>query len=86
MEHSIVAREMQNKLEKQFTGYEIETNHLSGNDFHQSIHKYIEKEQIDLLVMITYKRTFMQNLFNFSMTRRMAHHTTIPLLSLQGTV
>lgn len=86
MQYAVVAAEMQRKLEQQFPQHKIETNHLSGSNFHQTIHEYVEQERIGLLVMITYKRTFMQNLFRFSATRKMAHHTTVPLLSLQGTV
>ena len=86
MGHLEAAVEVQNKLKKQFNESKTETIHLLGNDFHQSILEYIQKEQTDLLAMIAYKKTFMQNLFNLSMTRKMANHTTVPLMYLQGSM
>jgi nucleotide-binding universal stress UspA family protein len=86
VENSTVAMQIQRNLRKQFSETEIEKVHLCGYDFYLSIHEYIEEKEMDLLVMITYKRTFLQNLFNFSMTRKMANHTRIPLMSLQGTL
>jgi hypothetical protein len=36
-------------------------------------------------VMITHQRTMMQEIFKFSMTRKMAYHTKVPLLALHST-
>lgn len=59
-------------------------SHLTGNDFEQSLHDYIEKQGVDLLVMITYQRNFINQLFAASQSRRMAFHTNIPLLVIPG--
>jgi nucleotide-binding universal stress UspA family protein len=82
--NSKVAGFMEKKLERQFPGNDVESVHIYGTDFHESMQKYIEKEKTDLVVMLTHQRTFMQNLFRFSMTRQMAYHITIPLMSLKG--
>ena len=84
MESSRVIHKAQQRLNKHFGIQNTETVHITGRDFHQTLQEYIEKNQIDLLVMVTHRRKFIQSLFKFSMTRQMAYHTTIPLMSLQS--
>ena len=82
--HAKVADRIKKRLETQFPGNAIELVHINGTDFHNTIQEYVEKQKTDLLVMLTHQRTFMQNLFKLSMTRKMAYHINIPLLSLKG--
>ena len=56
--------------------------HLEGRRFDKSIEKYIEKNKIDMLVMISHKRNFIKSLFHRSMTKKMAYHSSIPLLAI----
>ncbi|HEY0060014.1 MAG TPA: universal stress protein [Flavisolibacter sp.] len=84
LEHAWTAASIKRKLETSLAGAPVESVHVSGSDFHQTLQQYIREHNIDLLVMITHKRSFLQNLFHFSMTRQMAYHTEIPLLSLQS--
>ena len=84
LEHSRTAASIKKKLERSLVGTAVESVHVSGSDFHQTLQQYIKQHKIDLLVMITHRRSFLQNLFHFSMTRQMAYHTEIPLLSLQS--
>jgi nucleotide-binding universal stress UspA family protein len=81
--HSRAIPKIQAKLQT-FSNTHMHVEHLTERDFQQAIQQYIEKENIDLLVMITHKRGFIQSLFHASMTREMAYHTTIPLLALHG--
>ncbi len=82
--HEKVADHIKKRLEAQFPGDAIESVHINGTDFHETVQDYVEKQKTDLLVMLTHQRTFMQNLFKLSMTRQMAYHNNIPLLSLKG--
>ena len=82
LEQSRTINKIQSNLTQQFDNRPIETAHVSGNDFYQSLQEYIETNQIDLLVMVTHKRNFLQSIFNASMTRQMAYHTTVPLMAL----
>jgi nucleotide-binding universal stress UspA family protein len=84
LEHAWTADSMKKKLERSLAGTTVESVHVSGMDFHQTLQQYIKEHKINLLVMITHRRSFLQNLFHFSMTRQMAYHTEIPLLSLQS--
>jgi nucleotide-binding universal stress UspA family protein len=83
VEHSRTIPKIQAKLQT-FSNTHVHVEHLTARDFHQAIQQYIEKDRIDLLVMITHKRGFIQSLFRASMTRQMAYHTNIPLLALHG--
>lgn len=56
--------------------------HLKGHKFEKAIEKYISKNNIDIMVMITHKRTFLKNLFHRSMTKKMSYHLNIPLLAI----
>ncbi len=56
--------------------------HLDGDKFEKTIEKFITKNNIDIVAMITHKRTFLKSIFNRSMTKKMSYHTSIPLLAL----
>lgn len=84
MENSRIVSQVQSRLQNGFDQEGIETAHLSGIDFHQTLQEYITEQRTDLLVMVTHNRSFLQNLFRFSATRQMSYHTTIPLLSLHA--
>lgn len=44
------------------------------------INEYIEKQDFDLVIMPMYKSNFFEELFNLNLTKKMSHHSTIPLL------
>lgn len=73
---------IQTKLQETYSKTHMEVEHLSGSDFYDTIQEFIDKNKIDLLVMITHKRGKIEGLFNRSLTRKMAYHTTVPLLSI----
>ncbi len=70
------------KLKKQHNRVVIKTEHLLGRHFEDSINEYIAKNEIDLLAMITHKRSLIGNLFNHSLTRKMSYHTRVPVLAI----
>ncbi len=63
-------------------GTQVKFVHLEGHRFDKSIEKYITKNKIDVLVMISHKRNFLKSLFHRSMTKKMAYHVSVPLLAL----
>lgn len=48
----------------------------------QTIEDFIEHKNIDVLAMLTYKRTFFQWMFTTSFTEKMSYHCPIPVLAL----
>ena len=56
--------------------------HLYGDDFDETLQDFITKNKIDMLVMVTYAHKFCDRFFNPSRTKKMSHHTFIPLLAI----
>lgn len=48
----------------------------------KGINEYVSNEQMDMVVMIPRKHSILKQLFNEPNTKRMAFHTTVPVLAL----
>jgi len=57
---------------------------LKGNDILKSVSKYVEENQIDVLAMVSHRRNFFQELFNYSSVKKMSYHSKTPILSIQA--
>lgn len=84
MEHSRSLYDIQVKINKEYKFKKISSVHISGENFKEAIQRYINENDIDLLAMITHKRSMMQRLFKKSSTKKMAYHTRVPLLSINA--
>ena len=65
--------------------YSIHEN-IGISDVNEGINAFVEKNEADLLCMITRKRRFLENIFNPSVTRREAFNSPVPLLILRQIV
>lgn len=72
----------ESKLRGQHKEIVIKKEHLLGKNFEESINEYIEKNEIDLLAMITHKRSLLGRLFHHSIIRKMSYHTRVPVLAI----
>ncbi len=68
------------KLKKRYKNSTIKHIHLDGSEFQKTIEDYIQEKAIDIVAMLTHKRTFVESVFNRSMTKKMSYHTRIPLM------
>jgi nucleotide-binding universal stress UspA family protein len=68
------------KLQNSYHDQSLVTEYLSGNEFEKTIEQYISNNDIKLLAMISYKRSFFERLVYPSMTKKMSYHIKIPLL------
>jgi nucleotide-binding universal stress UspA family protein len=69
------------ELVKEKTSYsEINFRLLKEKEVLKSLKKFIREYKIDLLLMSTRKRTFMQHFFEGSLTKQMAFSTDIPMM------
>ncbi|MCB0583191.1 MAG: universal stress protein [Phaeodactylibacter sp.] len=57
---------------------------LEGNDIKEAIFDFLEKNDIDILAMVTHKRNFLEELFNYSRTKTMSYHARTPVFSIQS--
>lgn len=69
-------------LKKTYPSIRFKAEVLEGRNFEQTIESYDGKNDIDLIAMITYPKKFIERLFKKSMTKKMAIHSTIPLLAI----
>ena len=62
----------------------IRLNIVKDKSFEKGIDQFIEKHETDLLVMLKQRRSFFERLFTQSKTKKMALHSTVPLLVLKA--
>ena len=55
---------------------------LPSNDVNETITEFIAHQDIDVLAMLTYKRSFFESLFNSSFTEKMSYNSDVPILAL----
>lgn len=56
-----------------------------GNDIAEAVDKFVTQTDADLLAMFTHHLDFYEKLFGRSVTRRLAFHTRVPLLTFNKT-
>src|SRR5690606_15059480 len=69
-------------LRKEYHEDTLHSTHLYGDDFEETLQNYIAENDIDILAMITYQKSFLKRIFNPSVTKRTSFHTKIPLLAI----
>ncbi|GJM33420.1 MAG: hypothetical protein DHS20C18_24210 [Saprospiraceae bacterium] len=60
----------------------IEFHLLEGTNLQHALSNYLTEHHIDVLAMVTHKRSWFQELFNYSKTKSMTYHTTTPILAI----
>jgi nucleotide-binding universal stress UspA family protein len=56
---------------------------MSGDYFQEPLSLFLEEKGMDLLATLTHKRSFIEELFNYSLSKQMAYHSKIPILTIQ---
>lgn len=69
-------------LKAKYPKLSLHTENLFGIEFEESIEKYASENDMDMLVMFTYHRSYWDRIFHPSITKRMSYHTHIPLLAI----
>ena len=69
-------------LRETFPGIKFKGEVLEGKDFELTIDKYDNKNELDMIAMITYPKNFLERLMKKSATKKMAFHSVIPLLAI----
>jgi len=65
---------------------DVELHVLDTIDVEKSVAAFIRKQQIDVLAMIIHKRNRIQEMFNYSLTKRFAKRLKVPILAIQADV
>ncbi len=61
----------------------IQCHVLPGNEVEKELSNFLLEEKIDFLVMVTHKRNWIQELFQYSRTKNLSHQAKIPVMSLK---
>lgn len=67
---------------KEFENQPVEFFIVPDDDVKQTIYDFLDNQHIDILSMVTYKRSFFEELFRQSLTQKMSYHSKIPILVL----
>lgn len=78
IESSVCGLNLNNTLEEINHSFEFTTN----ENVVDGINEFINSEQMDMVVMIPRKHSVLNRIFNEPNTKRMAFHTTVPVLAL----
>lgn len=57
---------------------------LSGSELYGPLNTFLDENDVDILAMLTHKRTFFQELFNYSHAKSMSYQSSTPVLSIQA--
>ena len=59
---------------------------LESSSVEEAIANFLEERQVDILAMLTHRRSFFEEMFNYSQTKKMAYHSKTPVLAIQAHV
>jgi nucleotide-binding universal stress UspA family protein len=76
-------QDMEAFLESRSPETEVKIHNLPGKDLEEDLNHFIKKENIDLLVMYQPEHSIWDRLFGSSATKKMAVHTSVPLLVMK---
>ena len=82
IKHTNQIPEYEEFIKRNYEEATFTTQHIFGKDFIESLQNYITKNNVDILVMVTHKRDFLERIFNPGITRKMSYQTKIPLLAI----
>jgi len=57
---------------------------IDDTDVLRGISNFIDKNNVNILGMVIHQRNIIQELFNYSYTKKMAYHTKTPVLAMQA--
>jgi nucleotide-binding universal stress UspA family protein len=53
-----------------------------GKDFEITIDQYSNRNEVDIITMVTYPKSFFERILRKSVTKKMAFHSTLPILAI----
>lgn len=69
-------------LEQSLKGLDYSFNYIESDDIVDGVNDFADENQVDLVVMIPRSHSLIERLFHESYTKRMAFHTSKPLLTI----
>lgn len=69
-------------MEDKLGNYNPNFSFLRAYDFLEGINSYVETKNIDLIITVPRKHSFLSQLFKTSHTKKLAYHSTLPILAI----
>lgn len=69
-------------LDMLLTGMNPTYDFIENKNVNEGINDFAEKNNLDLIVTLPQKRSFLESLFEKSLTRELLHHTNIPVMCI----
>ncbi len=57
---------------------------IDATTIEKGLQSYLEAHKVDILCMLTHKRGVLEELFNYSIAKKMSYHLTTPILAIQA--
>jgi nucleotide-binding universal stress UspA family protein len=80
--HSDVKEVTMRDWEFVFGDDDVQFHVIENEHVKDTILQFTDSEKIDMLAMLHYKKSFLEELFHHSLTKKIAHHIQIPILAL----
>lgn len=64
--------------------YDPEFSFLRSYEFLQGINDYVESREIDAIITVPRKHSFLSQLFKTSHTKKLAYYSTVPIIAIPG--
>ena len=77
---AIFLTDFEAKVSAEIPYQQIDFQLLYSNNIEDRLQAMIKEDDIDLLVLVTQKRSFFERFFGTSLTKQMVYHTHIPIL------
>lgn len=71
-------------LDMLLTGMNPTYNFIENKNVNEGINDFAEKNNIDLIVTLPQKHSFLESIFEKSLTRELLHHTHIPVMCMRN--
>lgn len=76
-------KEQRTKLEKYFSAYNPQFAFIRLFDFLDAINNFTKDNEIDLIITVPRKHSFLSKLFKTSHTKKLAYHSHVPMVAIQ---
>lgn len=73
-------------MEEKLSKYNPEFSFLRAYDFLEGINDYVTTKGIDVIITVPRKHSFLSQLFKTSHTKKLAYHSTVPIIAIPGSI
>jgi nucleotide-binding universal stress UspA family protein len=70
------------KLENILAGHNPQFYFIRMYDFMEAVNQFVEDKEIDLIITVPKKHSFLSNIFRSSYTKKLAYHSHVPIIAV----